>query len=65
MKAMREHYYRQLEKVKGLIEFIDFTLLKTELNMSVETIQYLKQKREGYLATKEYCLNKIEEHEED
>ena len=62
---MREHYYRQLEKIKGLIEFIDFTLLKSELNMSFETIQYLKHKREGYLETKEYCLNKITEHEDD
>jgi hypothetical protein len=62
---MREHYYRQLEKFKGLIEFIDFTLLKTELNMSFEIIQYFKQKREEYIITKEYCLNKIEEHEED
>ncbi len=62
---MREHYYRQLEKVKGLIEFIDFTLLKSELNMSFETIQYLKQKRESYLEHKEYCLNKIADHEDD
>lgn len=62
---MREHYLRQLEKFKGLIEFIDFTLLKTELNMSFETIQYLKQKREGYLEHKEYCLNKIVDHEDD
>ena len=62
---MREHYYRQLERVKGLIEFIDFTLLKSELNMSFETIQYLKQKREGYIEQKEYCLNKITEHEDD
>ena len=62
---MREHYYRQLEKFKGLIEFIDFTLLKTELNMSFEIIQYFKQKREEYITVKEYCLNKIEEHEED
>jgi hypothetical protein len=65
MKAMREHYYRQLERAKGLIEFIDFTLLKSELNMSFETIQYLKQKREGYIDHKEYCLNKITEHEND
>lgn len=62
---MREHYLRQLEKMKGLIEFIDFTLLKSELNMSFETIQYLKHKREGYLEHKEYCLNKIADHEDD
>lgn len=65
MKAMREHYLRQLERAKGLIEFIDNLLINSELNMSLETIQHLKYKREGYLEHKEYCLNKITEHEDD
>lgn len=62
---MREHYLRQLERAKGLIEFIDNLLINSELNMSFETIQYLKQKKEGYLENKEYCLNKIADHEDD
>lgn len=62
---MREHYLRQLERAKGLIEFIDNLLINSELNMSFEIIQYLKQKKEGYLEHKEYCLNKIADHEDD
>lgn len=65
MKAMREHYLRQLEKTNGLIEFIDNLLINSELNMSLETIQHLIYKKKGYLDHKEFCLNKISDYEND
>lgn len=58
---MREHYLMELEKAKHVVEFIDSMMLKSELNLNFETVQFLQQQKENYKQSQKHFDEKLKE----